>query len=116
MSCIFKITENKGSHARDHFANERTYAAWLRTSLAFFGAGVVVIKLNLFKNVGSLIIGIILSILGILILFSQTLRYYHVLYLINTERFLPEKLIILIVSILTILIMLTFIILLIIFQ
>lgn len=40
-----RITENIGSHARDHLANERTFLAWLRTALAFIGLGVLVAKL-----------------------------------------------------------------------
>lgn len=34
--------ENKGAVARDHLANERTFLAWLRTSLAFASIGIAV--------------------------------------------------------------------------
>lgn len=34
--------KNTGSVARDHLANERTFLAWLRTSLAFASIGVAV--------------------------------------------------------------------------
>ena len=37
--------ENTGSVARDHLANERTYLAWLRTSLSFASIGVAVAQL-----------------------------------------------------------------------
>ncbi|KAI2626336.1 hypothetical protein GGS21DRAFT_529948 [Xylaria nigripes] len=37
--------ENKGSVARDHLAVERTFLAWLRTSLAFASIGVAVTQL-----------------------------------------------------------------------
>jgi uncharacterized membrane protein YidH (DUF202 family) len=37
--------ENTQSVARDHLANERTYLAWLRTSLSFASAGVAVTQL-----------------------------------------------------------------------
>ncbi|KAL7935046.1 hypothetical protein V8C35DRAFT_321664 [Trichoderma chlorosporum] len=37
--------ENKGSVARDHLALERTFLAWLRTSLAFASIGVAVTQL-----------------------------------------------------------------------
>lgn len=33
---------NKGAVARDHLANERTFLAWLRTSLAFASIGVAI--------------------------------------------------------------------------
>ncbi|RUS31614.1 hypothetical protein BC938DRAFT_477459 [Jimgerdemannia flammicorona] len=34
------LLENKGSVARDHLSNERTYLAWLRTSLSIITVGV----------------------------------------------------------------------------
>jgi uncharacterized membrane protein YidH (DUF202 family) len=37
--------ENKGSAARDHLALERTFLAWLRTSLAFASIGVAITQL-----------------------------------------------------------------------
>lgn len=33
-----ELDNTKGSVARDHLANERTYLAWLRTSLSFASA------------------------------------------------------------------------------
>lgn len=45
---IFKgsITlENKGPTARDHMANERTFLAWLRTSLSFITIGIGITQL-----------------------------------------------------------------------
>ncbi|KAI0450518.1 hypothetical protein F5B21DRAFT_490775 [Xylaria acuta] len=37
--------ENKGSVARDHLALERTFLAWLRTSLAFASIGIAISQL-----------------------------------------------------------------------
>ncbi|PWN34384.1 uncharacterized protein FA14DRAFT_168600 [Meira miltonrushii] len=37
--------ENKGSVARDHLAGERTFLAWLRTSLALVSLGVAIAQL-----------------------------------------------------------------------
>ncbi|KAJ2891105.1 hypothetical protein GGI21_005951, partial [Coemansia aciculifera] len=37
--------ENKGSVARDHLANERTYLAWIRTSLSLVTVGVAIRQL-----------------------------------------------------------------------
>lgn len=39
------VLENKGSVARDHLANERTFLAWLRTSLSFITIGVGITQL-----------------------------------------------------------------------
>jgi putative membrane protein len=49
-------TENKpyGS-ASDHLANERTFLAWIRTSIALMGFGFVVVKFSLFVRQFSLV-------------------------------------------------------------
>lgn len=40
-----KVFENKGSTARDHLASERTFLAYVRTSLAIASTGVALIQL-----------------------------------------------------------------------
>ncbi|QEM08229.1 DUF202 domain-containing protein [Mucilaginibacter rubeus] len=35
-------------NASDHLANERTFLAWIRTSIALMGFGFVVVKFSLF--------------------------------------------------------------------
>ncbi|ORY65897.1 uncharacterized protein BCR38DRAFT_428669 [Pseudomassariella vexata] len=46
FSSIWTIElENKGSVARDHLALERTFLAWLRTSLAFASIGIAITQL-----------------------------------------------------------------------
>lgn len=39
------VLENRGSTARDHLASERTFLAYVRTSLAFASAGVALVQL-----------------------------------------------------------------------
>ncbi|KAG2144193.1 uncharacterized protein EDB93DRAFT_1228555 [Suillus bovinus] len=39
------VLENKGNVARDHLASERTYLAYIRTSLACASAGVALVQL-----------------------------------------------------------------------
>lgn len=88
--------ENKGSVARDHLALERTFLAWLRTSLAFASIGIAVTQLfrlnssshkniqtqpsalpfvnlqNLGKPLGATFLGI-----AILVLLLGSNRYYE---------------------------------------
>ncbi|KAK6835218.1 hypothetical protein RU639_001919 [Aspergillus parasiticus] len=45
--------ENKGSVARDHLALERTFLAWLRTSLAFASIGIAITQLFRLNSSGS---------------------------------------------------------------
>lgn len=45
------MTDNKDkpkASASDHLANERTFLAWIRTSIALMGFGFVVVKFSLF--------------------------------------------------------------------
>jgi uncharacterized membrane protein YidH (DUF202 family) len=47
---------NKTTNARDHFANERTFLAWTRTSLGVMAFGFVVEKFSLFiKEISTLL-------------------------------------------------------------
>ncbi len=36
----------RARHVTDHLANERTFLAWLRTSVAMMGFGVVIVRLS----------------------------------------------------------------------
>ncbi|MEO8822662.1 MAG: DUF202 domain-containing protein [Ginsengibacter sp.] len=48
--------KSKGS-TTDHLANERTYLAWMRTSIGIMAFGFVVVKFSLFVKRISLLIG-----------------------------------------------------------
>ena len=49
--------KNKKMSASDHLANERTFLAWIRTSIAIMGFGFVVVKFSLFIRQLSLALG-----------------------------------------------------------
>lgn len=49
--------EKKKSNASDHLANERTFLAWIRTSIGIMAFGFVVVKFSLFVKQFSLILG-----------------------------------------------------------
>ncbi len=75
----------------DHLANERTFLAWIRTSIAIMGFGFVVVKFALFIKQISLVlnnkqsvlpgkgysaeIGILLVAVGVFMAFYSYLRY-----------------------------------------
>lgn len=44
-------------NASDHLANERTFLAWIRTSIAIMGFGFVVVKFTLFIKQLSYVVG-----------------------------------------------------------
>jgi putative membrane protein len=92
------IITNSGSTARDHLANERTYLAWMRTSLAIIGVSIGLLKWDAFSNEA----GIFVSVLGVVVLVVSTHRYYKVLRLLEQGQFAPNILGILIMVILII--------------
>jgi len=79
----------------DHLANERTFLAWIRTSIAVMGFGFVVVKFSLFIKQISLAlgtkvsvhqtgdsrkIGILLVALGTITIILSFLRYQKTKY------------------------------------
>jgi putative membrane protein len=48
---------NTSSHARDHMANERTFLAWIRTSVGIMAFGFVVEKFTLFIKQIAILLG-----------------------------------------------------------
>jgi putative membrane protein len=64
-----------GSIARDHLANERTFLAWVRTSLAFVGLGILVAELVEFEGTKAELVGLGLVVVGAVSVLSATARY-----------------------------------------
>lgn len=77
----------------DHLANDRTFLAWVRTSIAIIGLGFVLVKFSLFLNRLALIIpsgdqqtrathstdlGIVSVLVGILITSLALLNYFQI--------------------------------------
>ncbi len=52
-----KDTENNNSNSRNHMANERTFLAWMRTSIGIIAFGFVIEKFALFMKQMSFIVG-----------------------------------------------------------
>lgn len=51
------MEELKLKNTSDHLANERTFLAWLRTSIGIMAFGFVVVKFSLFVKQISLLLG-----------------------------------------------------------
>lgn len=49
--------ERNGTGANDHLANERTFLAWVRTSVGIMAFGFVVVKFSLFVKQMSIMFG-----------------------------------------------------------
>ena len=49
--------DEKRNNASDHLANERTFLAWIRTSIGIMAFGFVVVKFSLFVKQISMILG-----------------------------------------------------------
>ncbi len=55
--------ENSDTKLREHLANERTFLAWIRTSIALMGLGFVIVKFALFlKELSVIMEGLNISI------------------------------------------------------
>ncbi len=67
-------------NARDHLANERTFLAWVRTSIALLGFGVLIARLRLLgisphAGVRSTLLGLAFAAVGLLTLILAAWHY-----------------------------------------
>lgn len=95
------LLENKGSVARDHLASERTFLAWLRTSLSLASVGVGIaqlLKLSVkdgdsdFPSRMSKGLGLCFIAIALLTLLIGTLRYFVVQKLLTYNEFPASRL------------------------
>ncbi|KAI9342990.1 hypothetical protein BD770DRAFT_398373 [Pilaira anomala] len=81
------MLENKAATARDHLANERTFLAWLRTSLSLITVGVAITQLYHLTPPGEQnqvtharagkSLGATFVVFSILFLYFANARYFH---------------------------------------
>lgn len=96
----------KPSGASDHLANERTFLAWIRTSIAMMGFGFVIVKFALFirqisavlhqTNISagkgfSAIVGVIMVAFGAVIAALAFVRYRQVEKQLNNGSYLSSQ-------------------------
>lgn len=98
---------------REHQANERTFLAWLRTSIALIGFGFAIARFSLFLRqlqanvaqdprqvdpVHALLnaenLGLLLVVFGVLMIGLSAWRYNQVLQQIEQGNFRPSRLVI----------------------
>ncbi|KAJ2137580.1 hypothetical protein IW136_003454 [Coemansia sp. RSA 678] len=96
--------ENKGSVARDHLANERTYLAWIRTSLSMVTVGVAIrqlyrVSIDLGNEIdpaadpsasdplAGKVLGVSFVALGMAFVFVGLYRYFHSQLLMTKGKF-----------------------------
>jgi putative membrane protein len=65
-----ELKKRKPTEPADHLANERTFLAWIRTSIALMGFGFVIVKFALFIRQISVALGnkVPIPVKGILLL------------------------------------------------
>ena len=78
-------------HYTDHSANERTYLAWIRTSIAIMAFGFLIEKFDIFvsyigkaigneehfqSSLSAEIVGLGLFLVGVLIVITSTVRFF----------------------------------------
>lgn len=95
---------------REHQANERTFLAWLRTSIALIGFGFALARFGLFLRqletavtkevtpthsfISSQTLGVGLVIVGIFVIVLAVWRYNQVFWQIERGHYQPNRLII----------------------
>eukprot|EP00425_Heterocapsa_triquetra_P002787 CAMPEP_0195055622 /NCGR_PEP_ID=MMETSP0448-20130528/4250_1 /TAXON_ID=66468 /ORGANISM="Heterocapsa triquestra, Strain CCMP 448" /LENGTH=158 /DNA_ID=CAMNT_0040085301 /DNA_START=16 /DNA_END=492 /DNA_ORIENTATION=- len=82
---LCKKVQNTGSTARDHLANERTFLAWLRTSISMVSFGIGIAKFS--PTTWGLTFGIVFVLVGSVILIFSSLRYYNVMHTLERGEF-----------------------------
>lgn len=99
----------KVDRQREHQANERTFLAWLRTSIALIGFGLAIARFGLFLQelrgtmssqggsfqfISSQTVGVGLVVAGILLILLAVWRYNRVFWQIERGNYQPNRLIV----------------------
>jgi putative membrane protein len=87
------------STVTEHLANERTFLAWVRTSISLMAFGVVIAKLRFLLGRVSMLapasgsrsteLGIAFLLVGLLTLATATVSYFRARRMIDTQTFQP---------------------------
>jgi putative membrane protein len=84
------------NRTRDHLANERTYLAWMRSAIALFGFGVLIVRIRLLTPPlaprapgAGWKLGIAFSLVGLLMVALSCLHYFGVRQSIEADTYEP---------------------------
>ncbi|HVB34238.1 MAG TPA: DUF202 domain-containing protein [Patescibacteria group bacterium] len=107
-------TPDQGGKASDHLANERTFLAWIRTSISIIVFGFVVAKFGITlreflrlqggsrqESGWSLGIGVAFMAMGIFMALVAMARYRVVLQRLESGQFRPARFVIVFLALLT---------------
>lgn len=85
------------AHITDHLANERTFLAWLRTSVALMGFGVVIVRLRELAPTAAVVhgrlhaaeLGLLFALFGLLMMPLALWQYLSARRGIDSENYRP---------------------------
>ena len=101
-----EIKNKKPAGPADYLANERTFLAWIRTSIALMGFGFVIVKFALFirqitialgekatvpSNRYSAIIGVTMVVFGAVMATFAYLRYRNIEKQLTNNSYFPSR-------------------------
>lgn len=103
-------------YIQQHLANERTYLAWIRTSITIIGVGFLITNLHFSSITENLVmgdrlaqtIGLFSIFVGILTLLMSTIGYFKKGKDINQQTFIFPRLLVIFLSLVMFLIFLIF--------
>jgi putative membrane protein len=104
--------KNLIDRSREHLANERTFLAWIRTSIALMGFGFVIVKFTLFlkqlsllletkdipSNGYSSVVGVVMVAIGVIIAILAFLQYKKNEKWINNNYYVSSSLLSLLIT------------------
>jgi putative membrane protein len=87
----------RSSHVTDHLANERTFLAWLRTSVAMMGFGVVIVRLRELAPQAAVVhgrlhavqLGLMFALIGLAMMPFALWHYLQARRAIDSEDYRP---------------------------
>jgi len=106
--------KNSIERSREHLVNERTFLAWIRTSIAFMGFGFIIVKFTLFlKQLSILVeinkvpaqgysslIGVIMVAVGVIISVMAFIKYKKNYLQLENNNFVSSSMMSLLITLL----------------